>query len=212
MADIGSGTGMLSQHFVGRVKNVFAIEPNREMGQVAENALGSYPSFASIEGFSNATTLPEHSVDLIVVGRAIHWFHPQSTRTEFLRILKPDGWLAVLQVPCTDTKLVDAIKSIRTQEHGWNVRGDKSRLKPKPLSFYYGSNDYLVRHFPYSKQETWEEFLGRLSSISSAPGKDHPSYPDYKGAAKKIFDQFSVNGRLTVNVATALSLGQIKRP
>jgi len=35
VADIGSGTGILTRHFVDKVKCVFAVEPNREMRQLA---------------------------------------------------------------------------------------------------------------------------------------------------------------------------------
>jgi SAM-dependent methyltransferase len=211
VADIGAGTGMLSQHFVKRVKKTLAVEPNPEMRHAGEKLLGRYSTFHSINGSANATTLPDHSVDLIVVGRAIHWFPPGSTRTEFLRILKPDGWLAILQVPCADASLLQAVKSIQTQENGWNVRGDKKKRDIKPLGFYYGNEDFLVQHFPASIQETWPEFLGRLSSISSAPDEDHPRYPNYERAAKKVFDQFSDNGRLSVQVLNELNLGQVSR-
>ncbi len=38
-ADVGSGTGMLSQHFVERVNKLFAIEPNKEMRKFAQDLL-----------------------------------------------------------------------------------------------------------------------------------------------------------------------------
>ena len=209
VADIGAGTGMLSQHFIGRAKKVFAIEPNAEMRHMAEETLGPYPNFISINGCSHATTLPDHSVDLITVGRAIHWFHPESTKTEFLRILKPDGWLAILQVPCTNETLLQAIKSIRIEENGCDVRGDKSKRDIKPLSFYYGNDSFLVRHFPATVQESWPEFLGRLRSLSPAPGKGHPRYPNFERAARKIFDRFSDQGCLEVALETHLSVGRV---
>ncbi|MBE9914925.1 class I SAM-dependent methyltransferase [Paenibacillus donghaensis] len=34
IADIGSGTGLLTQHFVGEVEKVFAIEPEFEMRKI----------------------------------------------------------------------------------------------------------------------------------------------------------------------------------
>jgi ubiquinone/menaquinone biosynthesis C-methylase UbiE len=32
--------------------------------------------------------LPDSSIDLITVAQAIHWFDPETSRNEFLRILK----------------------------------------------------------------------------------------------------------------------------
>jgi len=34
VADIGAGTGILTKHFTGKVKQVFAVEPNAEMRQI----------------------------------------------------------------------------------------------------------------------------------------------------------------------------------
>jgi SAM-dependent methyltransferase len=209
IADIGSGTGALSRHLVERVRRLFAIEPNPEMRLVAVEALGGYASFCSRAGLAEATGLADNGVDLISVGRAIHWFPDESTRIEFRRILKPGGWLAILRIPCMDKALLEAIKAIQTEENGWNVAGDKSRLKMKPLNFYYGHEEFLSLSFPAVKQETWPEFLGRIASISSAPDKSHPRYPHFEKAARRVFEQFGSNDRITINIATELFLGQM---
>jgi ubiquinone/menaquinone biosynthesis C-methylase UbiE len=209
VADIGAGTGMLSQHFVGRVKAVYAIEPNAEMRQSAEKILQASTTYKIIEGFAEAIPLPDHSIDLIVVGRAIHWFDPFKAKREFLRIVKPDDWLAILHVPCTDSRLVEAIKSIRTKENGWDVSKDKNKLQLTPSSFYFGSNKFSIKQYPDTIHETWPEFFGRLSSLSPAPDESHEFYSKYKEAALEIYRQFSVGGCLTVNIATELHLGRI---
>ena len=68
VADIGSGTGNLSRHLVGRTRRVFAVEPNDAMRHQAEHLLGGSTSFKSIRGTAEQTTLPDHIVDLITVG------------------------------------------------------------------------------------------------------------------------------------------------
>jgi ubiquinone/menaquinone biosynthesis C-methylase UbiE len=81
VADIGAGTGILTKHFVGKVKLIYAIEPNLEMRRLAENQLGQFPSWRTIAGIAESTTLPDHCVDMITVAQAIHWFDPQQTRS-----------------------------------------------------------------------------------------------------------------------------------
>jgi ubiquinone/menaquinone biosynthesis C-methylase UbiE len=210
IADVGAGTGMVSRHFVERVRQVFAIEPSLEMRQIAAQSLRQFPPFCNIDGLAEATTLPNRSVDLIAVGRAIHWFPPESTRNEFRRILKPGGWLAILRIPCVDTALLEAIKAIRTEENGWNTTADKSKLAPKPFSFYYGHEEFQKLYFPDIVQESLPEFFGRISSLSPAPNEGHPLYSNFEQAVRKVFDRFSSNGCLTINIATELFLGQIK--
>src|SRR5205085_307068 len=96
IADIGSGTGILSELFLKNGNRVFGIEPNLPMREAGEKSIEQYPKFVSLEGFAEATTLSNHSVDFVVVGQAFHWFDQQSTRAEFSRILKPSGWVVLI--------------------------------------------------------------------------------------------------------------------
>ena len=63
-ADIGSGTGIFSEQLLRRGYRVYAVEPNAEMRQIAEERLLQYPGFTSAEGADSHTGLPDHSVDL----------------------------------------------------------------------------------------------------------------------------------------------------
>ncbi len=210
VADIGSGTGMLSRHFVGRVRTIYGVEPNPEMRALAVGLLGDTPSFVSVDGLSHATRLPEHSVDLIVVGRALHWFDAPATRAEFLRILRPDGWLAILQVPCLDLPLLEAIRLVRIEENGWDIRGDKRNRTFESAGYYFGAQDYVERDFPGAVAESWSQFLGRITSISSAPKPSDARYARFSSALARVYRRFSVDGILTVNIATTLQIGQLR--
>ena len=50
IADVGSGTGILSELFLRRGSLVFGIEPNVKMRVTAEEHLAHYPNFTSIAG------------------------------------------------------------------------------------------------------------------------------------------------------------------
>ena len=47
IADIGSGTGFLSELFLRNKNSVFAVEPNKEMREAAEELLYKEPNFVS---------------------------------------------------------------------------------------------------------------------------------------------------------------------
>ena len=96
VADIGSGTGIFSRLLIEAGATVFAVEPNAAMRAAAEAAFGGQPRFASLEGTAEATGLPERSVSLITCAQAFHWFDPAAARGEFVRILSPDGWCALI--------------------------------------------------------------------------------------------------------------------
>src|SRR4029077_13490966 len=95
IADIGSGTGFLSELFLKNGNRVYGVEPNTEMRQAGEEYLASYDNFSSIEGSAESTTLSDSSVDFVTAGQAFHWFERDAARAEFIRILKPAGWVVI---------------------------------------------------------------------------------------------------------------------
>lgn len=208
IADIGAGTGILTKHFAGIARRVFAIEPNAEMRHMAARILAPYPACRTIDARAEATTLPDHSIDLITVAQAIHWFEPETAREEFLRILKADGWLAILRNYETDKGLRDAVAQILTQEQDVDPSQTNRPAARKPLCFFYGSDDFQRLTFSFTIQETWEEFMGALSSASYSPPEDSPLYAKLERAAREVFDRFGSAGLLAVHGATELCLGQ----
>ena len=50
IADVGSGTGILSGMFLERGNRVFGVEPNEEMRKAGERLLERYPNFTSVAG------------------------------------------------------------------------------------------------------------------------------------------------------------------
>lgn len=42
------------------------------------------------------TALPDRSVDLITVAQAFHWFDRGAAQREFMRILRPQAWVALI--------------------------------------------------------------------------------------------------------------------
>ena len=96
VADVASGTGLLAELFLENGNRVFGVEPNSEMRRAGERYLEGYELFTSVAGAAEATTLETSSVDFVVVGQAFHWFDPGPTRAEFVRVLRPGGWVALL--------------------------------------------------------------------------------------------------------------------
>src|SRR5207249_4322865 len=74
VADIGSGTGILTELLLASGAQVIGVEPNDAMRAAAEARLGARARFRSVKGTAEATTLPPASIDLLVAGQAFHWF------------------------------------------------------------------------------------------------------------------------------------------
>jgi SAM-dependent methyltransferase len=205
VADIGAGTGILTRHFLGVVRRVYAVEPNAEMRRYAVRALSAYPTCRVVDGRGEATTLPDGSVDLIAAAQAIHWCDPHPTRAEFARIAAPGCWLALLRNRGTNAELGAAVSEIYPPE------SDTETVmvgKREPRSFYY-PGDYQVQTYPFTTRNTWETFLGALSTASSAPDEGSPLYAGFARGARRVFERFSVGGVIESHGETELYLGRI---
>jgi len=96
VADIGSGTGILTELLLESGARVIGVEPNDAMRAAAEARLGAQARFRSVNGTAEATTLPPASIDLLVAGQAFHWFDVDKARREALRLLRSAGFAALL--------------------------------------------------------------------------------------------------------------------
>jgi len=186
MADIASGTGRVSEIFIGHVACVFAVEPNGEMREQASRQPGAPGALESIAGTAEHTTLPAASIDLITVGQAWHWFDPQAAVCEFKRILKPDGWVALI----------------------WNCLGNEDDADITPL---FAPGEAISMSFPMAARESWEQYIGGTRSAAAAPSVSDPAYRGFEQDQRRIFDSRAVGGRLTVEYCTKIVAGRLKR-
>jgi SAM-dependent methyltransferase len=208
VADVGSGTGMLARHLVDRVRTLHAVEPNPAMRTVATESLGTRASYREVAASSDRTTLADASIDLITVGRALHWFPAEPTKHEFRRILRPGGWLAVFSTPCTDQRLLESLRTLEHEEYGWDPAAARFTPRTVPASFYFGHDDVQTVTRAGLVRETFEMLLGRLTSHLATPRPSHPRRANFERALHDVFECHASDGLLTVPVATEIVFGQ----
>jgi ubiquinone/menaquinone biosynthesis C-methylase UbiE len=84
IADVGSGTGFLTELFLQNGNTIYGVEPKCEMREAAERLLEGYSQFRSVVGTAEETTLPETRIDFITVGQAFHWFEQDTVKSLLL--------------------------------------------------------------------------------------------------------------------------------
>ena len=86
--DLGAGTGKFTRQIADRV-HVIAVDPDAKM-------------LAKIEGVETLVGTGEHipvddaTADLVTCAQAWHWVDEQLAAPEVARVLRPDGWLAIV--------------------------------------------------------------------------------------------------------------------
>ena len=96
LADMGSGTGILSRAMLERGCTVYSVEPNDDMRKEVEKRLSAFPRFHSVAGTAERTGLPGASVDLVTAAQSFHWFDAAAFKRECRRILSGGGKVALI--------------------------------------------------------------------------------------------------------------------
>jgi ubiquinone/menaquinone biosynthesis C-methylase UbiE len=205
MADIGSGTGILTRHFLDKVEVVYAVEPNQAMRRVAKIRHGAHPAFRSIARRAESTELPADSLDLVIVGQALHWFDPNCAPNEFSRILMSDGWFAVIWNNLGQGELTQALEDLFSRYMG-DIR---RRTDPELLPPYFQGADYQHLWFSVDRHSNWDQFIGGLLTASWAPEVNEAEYQRFVARTRTVFDQYSSDGELTIEVISNVAIGQL---
>ncbi|MGO8796661.1 MAG: class I SAM-dependent methyltransferase [Candidatus Sulfotelmatobacter sp.] len=211
IADIASGTGIWTRILLENGNPVFGVEPNKEMREAGERLLGEFPRFASVAGTAEATTLSDASVDFVTAAQAAHWFDRERSRREFVRILKPGGWL-VLQ---WNERLTDSTKFLRDYEqllltYGTDYKEVRHERTTDAVNEFFDPAPYQERTFAMSQEFDYAGIEGRLLSSSYAPGPEHPNYAPMLRELRRIVDACAAGGRAAFEYKTRLYFGRLR--
>ncbi len=197
VADIGSGTGLLSRLFLNYGCEVWGVEPNAEMRGVGERELAGEARFHSIDGRAEATGLPDGAFDLVTAGQAFHWFEPEAAQTEFRRILKPGGWVALVWNERTKSSgFMAEHEAVQRQFVAeWNYPGDAEFD-----AFFAGP--WRVEAIPNPLPLDERTLLRRVESCSRSPLPGAPEYEPMMEALRALFARHQRGGIVTMEYET----------
>lgn len=98
VADVGAGTGKLTENLLDLGFDVVCVEPNDAMR--AEGVRHTGPRGVTWHaGSGEDTSLPGESVDWVLMASSFHWTDPAKSLPEFHRILRPGGYFTALWNP-----------------------------------------------------------------------------------------------------------------
>jgi len=212
IADVGSGTGFLSELFLKNGNSVVGVEPNAEMRGGGEEYLREYKNFRSVAGSAETTGLADGSVEFVTAGQAFHWFEPVAARREFLRILKPGGWVVVMW----NDRRMDEAQLTREYENllerfGIEYKSVKDAYpERKQLEDFFAPEKVGDRDLPNFQELDLEGLRGRLRSSSFAPTEEHANYAPMMAELERIFRAHERGGRVRMEYFTRVYFGQLK--
>ena len=210
IADIGSGTGIFSELLLKHGNSVFAIEPNRDMRITAEQHLGVYDTFHSVNASAEATTLPDSSMDFITVAQAFHWFNQTAFKKECQRILKKAGKVALIWNGRDFAHpIIQAEYALRQKYSDQQSQEDPSKLAKDWSAFFTeGICEYKTcRHDLFLNKEA---FIGLTLSRSWAPNENETAqYKAFVAELTDIFECYQENGQILFPHLTQCYVGTV---
>jgi ubiquinone/menaquinone biosynthesis C-methylase UbiE len=99
VADVGAGTGKLTEHLARLGLQGYAVEPNVAMRREGQHAWRAADGVQWLQGSPEHTGMPSHSVDWVLMGSSFHWTNAPQALKEFHRILKPGGFFTAIWNP-----------------------------------------------------------------------------------------------------------------
>jgi SAM-dependent methyltransferase len=211
VADVGAGTGISSRFFLDAGYRVCAVEPNAAMRAAAVRWLGSCERFQAVDGRADATHLPDAAIDLIIVGQAFHWFEPDAARSEFRRILRAGGLVAVFwnsRKP-TGTPFLEGYEALLRRFGTDYAMVAERHASDDAMRAWFGGGLRGEAHFDHRQRLDFDGLLGRLLSSSYAPQSGHPQHEPMKRALRALFDANAEGGMVTIEYDTRVFAGEV---
>lgn len=211
VADIGSGTGILTALLLASGAEVAAVEPNAAMRAAAEASLGARGGFRSVAGSAEATTLASASIDLLVAAQAFHWFDVERARAEALRLVRPGGWAALLwnERPSEATAFLADYEALLKRHARDYARITASRAEPASMRRFLGET-LEAAAFPNQQVLDFAGLKGRLMSSSYAPEPGDPQHEPMIAGLREVFYRHQHGGRVVFPYRTLVYFAQLK--
>ncbi|MBZ5588880.1 MAG: class I SAM-dependent methyltransferase [Acidobacteriia bacterium] len=211
IADVGSGTGILSEMLLSLGCRVYGVEPNREMREAGERLLARYPGFESVDGRAEATSLPGASVDLVTAGQAFHWFDRPRTRAEFVRILKPDGWVALMwnKRRKTGTRLAEAYERLLLEYAVDYGSVDHDNVTDEVIAAFFRPGEVQAHSVENHRTLDYRTLEGYMRSASYVPAPGHAAHGRMLEGLRSIFESVQRGGVVILEYDTKVYLGRL---
>jgi SAM-dependent methyltransferase len=155
--------------------------------------------------------LQEHSIDLITAGQAFHWFKRGKAREEFLRILKPGGYVVLAwNDRQTDTSpFLAAYEDLLFRFGTDYAQVNHRHIDETVIASFFGPASFKVKKFDNDQTFDFEGLRGRLLSSSYTPEPGDPRYEPMLQTLEQIFQAHNENGVVRFEYETIVYYGQL---
>lgn len=162
-ADLGCGTGKLTQMLTGAGAEIVGIEP---LPLMLETFRKNLPDVDVLSGTAEAMPVADQTFDVVVCASAFHWFDHARATPEIHRVLVPGGRLAIVwnrrdELGGWAHEFWQITERYRGDTPGYRTSGWRDALEASPL---FG--DIGEEWFDHVQVTDVEGLVARVASVS----------------------------------------------
>ncbi|MGI8950480.1 MAG: class I SAM-dependent methyltransferase [Chitinophagaceae bacterium] len=211
VADIGSGTGILTELFLQNKNIVYAVEPNAAMRLKAEELLNNYSNFISVDGTAEHTKLENKSIDLIVAAQAFHWFDAQKTKQEFQRIAKQNAYVFLIwNERMVSSDFEKDYENLLLKYATDYTTVDHRNIYEEKIAEFFQPNNFSYAEFENEQIFDFGGLKGRLLSSSYIPNEHNENFDKMIKELHDLFQKHAVNNKVGFDYKTKLYFGKVE--
>ena len=195
VADVGAGTGKLTEELLEMGIPCVAVEPNDAMREEGIACTEKY-DIAWMKGSGEDTGLDSDSVNWVLMASSFHWVNLEKGLSEFKRILKPGGFFTALWNP---RDLASSQLHARIEERIHSIVPTISRVSSGSSKYTEGLAERLVSTGQFTDcffmeashqvSMTHERYLGAWRSVNDIQAQAGPK--KFEEIMRAIEDEIS---------------------
>lgn len=209
VVDVGAGTGLFTAGLLDHGYEVIAVEPNEGMRRAADDRFREVAGYSSVPGSAEAMPVAAGSAGLVTAAQAFHWFDMEKARAEFLRVLRPDGCVALVW---NDRVLADplhqALDEIFATFGGQKRQALVSHETQRDVPRFFGRCIPAELRWPHEHVLREAGLQSLVFSRSYMPAPDSEPGKEASKAVTQVFRRFARDGRVPVRYTALAFVGR----
>jgi len=207
--DVGAGTGLFTAGLLEHGYEVLAVEPNEGMRRASDDLLRGHAGYCSAPGSAEVLPVAAGSADFITAAQAFHWFDLERARTEFLRVLRPGGRVALVW---NDRVLADslhqALDGIFAEFGGKKREALVSRETQREVPRFFGSCTHAQLQWPHEQVLSEAGLQSLVFSRSYMPVPNSEQGMEVAKATTQVFRRFAAGGLVPLRYTALAFVGR----
>ena len=209
IADVAAGTGLLTRDLLRLGCQVVAVEPNDAMRAAADHLLGHCANYRSVNGRAERMPLADASIGLVTAAHAFHWFEVEAARAECLRVLTPEGMVALVwNDRLVSDPLQQALNPILDEFGGEKRRALVAAEDRGDVAAFFGAALPMPRHWPHAHLIDEAGLMSLVFSRSYMPDRRSARGLAAVAALRRLHARFASTEGLVMRYATVAWIGR----